>query len=398
MAILTTATKKLLELNKKIRVVSGGTGASKTYSIMMILIDFAQTNKFNKIDVVSESFPHLEDGVMRNFREIMLERKYWKDSRWNGSKSFYTFETGTILKFVSFDKLGKAHGPRRDVLFVNECNNLPFNIVDQLITRTKKVVWLDYNPVSEFWYYTELKGKRDDIDFIKLTYLDNEGLSPEERHEIESRRHNRGWWRVYGEGELGELEGRIYRDWQIVDEIPHEARLERYGLDFGYTNDPTAIVAIYYHNGGWLFDERLYKKGLSNKEIADTFLVMPEKLIIADSAEPKSIDELRNYGLNVMPATKGKDSVRNGIQFVQDQPISVTSRSLNLIREYRNYLWIVDKNGKILNVPENGNDNCMDALRYALVTLGKLSQPLTYWDKIWADELQVKKQQVNLER
>src|SRR3990167_1631464 len=232
MAQVTTATKKLLKLKKKIRAVSGGTGASKTYSIIMILIDYAQASLDQKIDVVSESHPHLEDGAIRDFKEIMMSQNYWRDGSWNDAKHIYTFETGSVIKFLSFDKLGKSHGPRRDVLFLNECNYLPYQIVDQLITRTRKIVWMDLNPTEEFWYYTEIEGKRKDVDFEKLTFLDNEALTDEERAEIEAHRNNANWWKVYGLGELGEIIGRIYTGWKIIDEIPHEARLERYGLDF----------------------------------------------------------------------------------------------------------------------------------------------------------------------
>jgi phage terminase large subunit len=253
---------------------------------------------------------------------------------------------------------------------------------------------MDWNPSEEFWFYTEMLPNRKDIDFITLTYLDvvhpETGewvLGETERKEIESHKHNKQWWTVYGEGKLGEITSRIYTGWQFIDEIPFEARLERYGLDFGYSNDPTAIVAIYYFNGGWILDEICYKKGMSNKEIADTFKSIKERLIIADSAEPKSIDELRSYGLNIQPAEKGKDSVRTGIQLIQDQKISITKRSVNGIKEYRNYLWIVDKNGRILNEPEKGNDHFLDAARYALSTLGKLKQEEDYWDRIFHNEL-----------
>lgn len=369
MAEITTATKKLLKLTNKIRAIGGGTGASKTYSIVMILIDYAQSNKNEKIDVVSESYPHLEAGVMQDFREVMVSRGYWKDDRWNGTKHTYNFETGSVFKFMSVDKLGKAHGPRRDVLFLNECNYIPYDVADQLITRTRKVVWMDWNPTSEFWYYTEMEGKRKDIDFLKLTYEDNEALTEKERQEIEAHKNNKNWWRVYGLGELGEVEGRIYKDWKIIDEIPHEARLERYGLDFGYSNDPTAIVAVYYWNGGYIFDEILFRKGISNKQIADTIINQKEALVIADSAEPKSIDEIASYGVNITAATKGPGSVVHRIQIVQDKRISVTQRSVNVIKEYRNYLWKTDTNGKVLNVPEHAFSHSMDALSYAMSSL-----------------------------
>lgn len=169
-------------------------------------------------------------------------------------------------------------------------------------------------------------------------------------------------------GEPSSSERKIYSDWAIINEIPHEARLERYGLDFGYSNDPTAIVGLYKYNGGFILDEVCYQKGLSNKQIADTLINIDRALVIADSAEPKSIDEIRNYGINILPCVKGKDSINQGIQFVQYQKISITKRSYNLIQEYNKYLWQVDKLDKVINVPEGGFDHLMDAIRYGLDT------------------------------
>lgn len=364
----TTATKKVFELKKRIRAVAGGTSASKTISILIWLIDYCQVKQDrNKLcTVVSESYPHLSHGAMLDFQNIMVDRGYWKDSLWNKSEHSYSFDTGNKLEFISFDKFGKAHGPRRDVLFLNEANNLNYLICDQLITRTREIVWMDWNPSSEFFFYTEMLPKRNDIDFITLTYKDVESLDETTIHEIESHMGNKNWWTVYGLGQLGEIEGKVYKDWAIVDEMPHEARLERYGLDFGYSNDPTAIVAVYYYNGGYILDEITYQKGLSNKQIADILNNQPKALVIADSAEPKSIDEIMSYGVNIQPTLKGKDSILHGIQYVQDQRVSMTKRSLNLIKEYRNYLWQTDKNGKIINEPEVVFNHCCDALRYAL--------------------------------
>lgn len=328
----------------------------------------------------------------------MTANKFWDDDSWNASNFTYTFPNKSILEFISFDKFGKAHGPRRDILFVNEANNLEYDIVDQLITRTKRVIWMDWNPTAEFWFYIEMLHKRDDIDFITLTYLDCINvLDPAIIAEIESHKHNTNWWKVYGLGQLGDIEGRIYTEWDLIDELPKEARLEGYGLDFGYTNDPTAVVGVYYYNGGWILDEKVYKKGMSNKDIVDTLKTFEDKLVIADSAEPKSIDEIRAYGINIQPCKKGKDSVRQGIQLVQDQRISVTKRSLSLIKEYRNYLWATDKDGRYLqpNQPVKGNDHGLDAIRYKLETLGRLKQEENYWDRLFKDELhpeQVKKQ------
>lgn len=366
---VTTATRRLLKLNKRIRAVAGGTSASKTISILMILIDYAQIKQNELISVVSETMPHIKRGAERDFKLIMQAHGYWKESRWNATDHIYTFESGSKIEFFSADSADKLRGPRRDVLFLNEANNIPYEAFTQLEVRTKKIIWLDWNPTNEFWFYTELKEKRDDVDFATLTYKDNEALDENIIKAIEARRGNKNWWKVYGLGELGEVEGKIYKDWQIVDDIPHEARLERYGLDFGYSNDPTAIVAIYYYNGGYILDEITYQKGLSNKQIADILNNVPKTLVIADSAEPKSIDELMSYGVGVLPAQKGQGSVTQGIQWVQDKRMSMTKRSLNLIREYRNYLWKTDKDGKILNEPDAGFDHTMDAVRYGMDSL-----------------------------
>ena len=365
----TTATKKVFSLKKRIRAVCGGTSASKTISILIWLIDYAQSHKSKNIWVVSESMPHLKGGAIEDFKNIMKGQGYWTESRWHGTDYVYTFETGSTIKFTSVDTYGKAHGPRRDVLFLNECNNLAYNIVDQLITRTREVVWIDWNPTSEFWFYEKMLGKRDDIDFITLTYKDNEALDQNTIQEIESHKDNKNWWRVYGEGKIGEVEGRIYTGWQIIKDIPFEARLEGYGLDYGYSIDPTAIVAVYYYNGGYILDEVLYRKGMSNKQIADVLNSLPYGLVVADSAEPKSNDEIKSYGVNLVPVVKGKDSIKQGIQYVQDQKISVTERSINLIKEYRNYLWKTDKNGQIINEPEGGLDHALDAVRYRLSSM-----------------------------
>lgn len=363
---ITTATKKIVALKKKIRAVAGGTSASKTISILCYLIDRCQRDeKTTLTSVVSESIPHLKRGAIRDFQNIMKEQGYWDDKRWNISDSIYTFETGSKMEFFSTDNGDKLRGSRRDRLFINEANNTTLDAFDQLEVRTKEFVFLDWNPSNEFYFYTDILGKREDVEFITLTYLDNEALSPEIVSSIEARKPNKRWWQVYGLGLLGEVEGKIYKDWQIIDELPHEAKLVRYGLDFGYSNDPTSIVALYQYNGGYIIDEITYQKGLSNKQIADILKNVDKCLVIADSAEPKSIDEIKSYGINIIPCVKGKDSINQGIQYVQDQRISMTKRSYNVIREYKNFLWMTDKDGKILNVPEAGFDHSMDAIRYA---------------------------------
>jgi len=372
---LTTATTKLSKLRKRVRAVAGGTSAGKTISILQLLIDDAQTDKSPTLtSVVSESFPHLRKGAMRDFLSIMQEHGYYKDSQWSKTDYTYTFESGSKIEFFSADQPGKVRGPRRDRLFVNEGNNISQETFEQLLLRTREYAWCDWNPVSEFFMYTDYIDKRPDVDFIILTYLDNEALDKSIVGEIESRKDNKQFWQVYGLGLLGEAEGRVYTGWQIIDEIPHEARLERYGLDFGYSNDPTSIVAVYYYNGGYILDEITYQKGLSNKQIADILKNLPQALVIADSAEPKSIDEIKSYGVNILPVVKGNDSIVQGIQYVKDQRISITKRSVNGIKEYRNYLWKTDKEGRIINTPIDLWNHFLDAMRYSFDGLRSTAQ------------------------
>lgn len=365
---ITQATKKILKLRKRIRGISGGTSASKTISILLWLIDYAQSSKNEIISVVSETMPHLRKGAMRDFEDIMKKHNYWRDNRWNATNSIYLFETGSQVEFFSADQSERVKGPRRDILFINEANNVSYETFIQLEVRTKKIVWLDWNPVSEFWWYTEVVP-HSDVDFLILTYKDNEALTPEIVQSIESKQYNKQFWQVYGLGLLGEAEGRIYTGWLVIDDVPHEARLERYGLDFGYTNDPTACDAIYKYNGGIIVDEIINQKGLSNKQIADVLINHPKALVVADSAEPKSIDELMVYGLGIGPSEKGQGSVLKGIQYVQGQRVSITKRSINTLKEYRNYLWQTDKDGKIINEPDVIWNHHMDAIRYAINSL-----------------------------
>jgi phage terminase large subunit len=369
MFIETTATRRIKALRKRIKAIQGGTSASKTISILLVLIALAQSDSKEHptlTSVVSESLPHLKRGAIRDFLKILKEHGYYDDSRWNRSDFIYTFETGSQIEFFSADQPDKLRGARRQRLYLNECNNIDFDAFEQLEVRTTESVWMDWNPSAEFWFYTDVLGKRDDVDHIIITYLDNEALDARTVASIEQRKNREQWWKVYGLGQLGEIEGRIYTGWQLVDDIPHEARLKSIGLDFGYTNDPTAAIAIYEYNGGFIFDELLYQKGMSNKAIFDALSTMERALIIADSAEPKSIDEIKSYGANILAASKGPGSIAQGIAFLQDQKVSVTKRSTNLLKEYRNYLWLTDKAGKVTNNAQDYDNHAMDAIRYGI--------------------------------
>lgn len=372
----TGATKKLLTLDKRIRAICGGTSASKTISILLILIDKCQTvaNKNGQmlVSVVSESLPHLKRGALRDFINIMEGHGYFKEAQYNRTDFSYNFGPNVKMEFFGVDSPDKVRGPRRDILFMNEANNCPYHSFDQLEVRTKEEIWLDWNPTNEFWFYTEvLPYRKSEIDFVTLTYKDNEALDPRIVESIEARKHNKSWWQVYGLGQLGEVEGKIYKDWAIIDQVPQEARLERLGLDFGYANDPVALVKIYFYNGGYIVDELIHRTHMSNRKVADYINTsgLGNTLVVADSAEPKSIAEMLEYGVHIIGANKGPGSRNQGIQWVQEQRMSVTKRSVNVIKAYRNYMWKTDKEGAILDIPDHDYSDSMDAIRYALESL-----------------------------
>ena len=233
--------------------------------------------------------------------------------------------------------------------------------------------WFDLLPSdTQDFYIPQLKANIKDTTFIHTSYHDNRlNLDPNSTANYEQYKTSKpAHYHNMVRGLVPEVvQGKIYSNWVEIEDIPHEARLERYGVDFGYSNDPTAIVGIYYYNGGYILDEIVYKKGMSNKEIADTFSTIKGAVVIADSAEPKSIDEIKSYGVNIQPAQKGKDSINQGIQYVQDQQISVTKRSRNIWIEYDNYCWAIDKDGMAKNTPKPGYDHAMDGTRYGFDSL-----------------------------
>lgn len=374
----TTAVKKILALRKRLKILQGGSSAGKTIAVLLILIDRAQSEQGKLFSVVSETLPHLKKGAIRDFLSIMEGHGYYQDNNWNRTDYIYTFETGTKIEFFSADSPDKVRGPRRNVLFINEANNISYETYTQLAIRTSEEIYIDYNPVSEFWVHDDvmIPANEAQYDFIILTYKDNEGLPKTVIDELESRRSKTEWARVFLDGQIGGQEGRVYTNWIAIDEIPLGARLERYTIDFGYTNDPTAIIAIYYYNQGYILDEIAYTKGLNNKQIADTILAQEQKaLTIADSAEPKSIDDIRSYGVNIIPAVKGRDSIANGISIVQEQSISYTKRSTNIAKESKNYLWEKDpQTDRPTGTPIGIWNHAMDAIRYGVTSLAPIKR------------------------
>jgi phage terminase large subunit len=368
MFVYTTAIKKLRALNKRIRIVQGGTSAGKTFGILPILIDKACKNELLEISVVSESVPHLRRGALKDFEKIMRSTNRWIDTHFNKSLLKYTFTNGSFIEFFSVDQPDKLRGARRNILYINECNNVNFEAYQQLSIRTSHEVWLDFNPTHEFWAHTELLQDNDSEHLI-VTYKDNEALPESIVKEIEKAKvkaktsqYWANWWQVYGLGLVGSLEGVIFNNWKQIDKIPEEARLIGIGLDFGYSNDPTAIVEVYKWNDKRILNEICYRTGMVNGDIAK---VLPKNTYVyADSAEPKSIEEIKRFGIDIMPVKKGADSIMYGISTMQTQEYLVTSNSLNLIKEFRYYTWQVDKNGVKINKPIDNYNHAMDAVRY----------------------------------
>jgi phage terminase large subunit len=369
--VRTTAINKILNLKKRIKIIQGGTSAGKTYGILPILIDKATKSKL-EISVVSESIPHLRRGALKDFIKIMQDTNRWIAPHFNKSLLKYTFANGSYIEFFSVEQPDKLRGARRNILYVNEADNIPFEAYQQLSIRTSSEVFIDYNPTHEFWAHTELIPDQDS-DFIILTYKDNEALSENIVKEIEKAREKaktskywENWWNVYGLGNVGSLEGVVFSNWNEIKHVPNDARLLGYGMDFGYTNDPTTLVACYKLDNEIIFDEMIYRTGLLNSDIANLFKSynVGREVVFADSAEPKSIAELRRYGYYVKPVDKGRDSINYGINILQQYNFKVTKRSTNLIKELRSYTWDKDRSGITLNKPVDAFNHAIDAIRY----------------------------------
>ena len=385
MFIRTTAINKIKALTKFVKGIQGGTSAGKTYAILPILIDTATKAPLIEISVVAESVPHLKRGAMKDFLKIMKETGRFFPERWNATDFKYTFANGSTIEFFSADNDSKLRGARRDYLYMNEANNMTFHAYTELASRTKMGIWLDWNPTNEFWFHTDLINDSD-VDFLVINYTHNEAcpesalnfiLKAKEKASTSTFWAN--WYKVYGLGELGVLEGVIFENWKQIDTIPAEAKLLGYGLDFGYSADPTACVAVYQYNNSIVVDEVIYSAGLLNSDIISR-LPKGTHTIWADSAEPKSIEEIRRAGFNIKPVSKGADSINFGISLLQQRDILVTASSANLIKEFRTYSWDKDKTGKKLNKPIDEMNHAIDALRYfAMMALTNRQRKIQFY-------------------
>ena len=370
MTAITTAVKKLQALENRKKVIQGGTWAGKTQGIIINLINQLADTPNDDITVIAETINAVKGGALKIFKEVMMFTKNWYDDHYNGTDRIYTFANGAKIQFTAYDSIGKAKAAgKRKKLFLNECNYIPFNIAFELIIRTSGDVWFDYNPDNEFWVHEEIVSQPD-TDFIILTYLDNETTPSHKIDEFNLAREKGktskywdNWCKVYLDGQPGKVEGLVYKDWSIIDQLP-DSRYVAHGLDFGYTNNPSAWVTWYLHNNERILDEEFYEFNLKNKHMANLMRPLQQGWTWADSAEPKSIDELYDYGIKCRAAKKGKDSVSYGIDLISQEHFYVTSRSLNIIRELRSYRYSEDKFGNP-GPPEKVNDHALDAARYA---------------------------------
>lgn len=360
---------------KRITIEQGGTRSGKTYNILMWLIfGYALKNTGKTITICRKTYPSLRASSMRDFFDILRHYDMYEESDHNKSNSEYKLESN-LFEFISLDQPQKVRGRKRDVLYINEANELYFEDWQQLIFRTTEKAILDYNPSDEFHFIYDKIKPRDDADFYITTYKDNPFLSKEIIAEIERLKNiDENYWKIYGQGQIGSSQALIFRI-NECNSIPTDAKFLSYGMDFGFTNDPTTLVEIWKQGDNIYLKELIYQTGLTNRDINDKlkFHEIERKEIFADSAEPKSIEELYRMGWNIKPATKGQGSVNIGIDMMKRYQLHVTKDSVNMIKEFRNYKWQEDKNGNILNVPVDMFNHTIDAVRYGLYD--KLSRP-----------------------
>jgi len=378
----TTAINKILAMTARKKVVQGSTSSGKTYGIIPIEIDYSIKHPKTLTTFVAESIPAVKRGCVRIFKDVMQDTNRWRDDHWLGSPMQYEFSNGSIIEFTSFPTISSAKSAgKRDRLFINEANHIPHLIADALMVRSKSTT-LDFNPDNEFWAHTEVLTEPES-ELLTLTYLDNEACPEEIIADLLAKTHKAffnpsgdwndpdnikntywaNWCRVYVRGEMGRIEGVIFSNYKVIDSIPKEARLLGLGLDFGYSNDPTAIVEVYKYNDQRVLNEICYQKGLTNSQISKR--IEGKTIVYCDSAEPKSITELRLLGKNATGAKKGKDSINFGIQLMQEQDYLVTSKSSNLINELRRYSWDKDRRtNETLNKPIDDFNHALDAVRY----------------------------------
>jgi phage terminase large subunit len=350
----------------------GATYSGKSYGIILALVIFMMKNKDKRLTVrvVGQTTPHLKDGVLEDFLGIAYGFKVINRSVANENK--YWIGKSTI-KFMTVDKVGKAKGNKFDITFINEANYIPYNIVRQLILRTNLCTIIDFNPVAKFWFHEKIvKDKTKKLLFKRTTYLDNPSVSEKKKSEIEGLKDvDMNMYRVYALGMTGSIEGLVFPEIEIVYEFPSKAKKIGYGLDFGYANSKTAFVKCGIIGNRLYCQQLIYETELTNQDISKKLTKLGiSKLdrIAADSAEPKSIEELHREGWRIRKVKKGKDSVTFGIGLMKNYKICVTRESYDLIRDFQNYKYKEERDGTLTNKPIKKFDDGIDAVRYHCMT------------------------------
>lgn len=355
-------------------VQQGGTSSGKTYSVILALVTYLKQNTGLVCSIVSCSFPHLRRGAIRDFANITAVMGGVQ--KYNHSDGVAIIN-GNILEFFSADNDDKVRGGKRDILFINEANLINYERYRQLSIRTSRTVIIDYNPVAEFWLHSDVLPAIDskDLVFKRTTYRDNPCVPDKIVREIEALKiTNERLYRIYGLGMTGNIKGVIFPSFTLVDDFPKDCKKQAIGLDFGFTNDPTAVVKIGFLHGKLYMDEILYETGLTNPDIGQRLAqngVGKKEEIYADAAEPKSIEELSRLGWNIFPGQKKE--IKYGLDLMHRYELCITKKSLNVIKEFRNYSWKVDNNDKPMNVPIDVFNHAIDAIRYAVIQ--KLEPP-----------------------
>ena len=364
----------LCNSKKKIVVEQGGTRSGKTYNILLwIIFNYCARESGKVITITRKSFPSLRTSAMRDFMQILEAHNLYTEEEHNRSSHEYSL-FGNLVEFISLDMPQKIRGRKRDLLFVNEGNELYFEDMQQLLFRTQERVILDFNPSDEYhWIYDKLIP-RDDCDFFKTTYLDNPFIEDSIIKEIELLKDtDEQYWQIYGLGERAASRSTIFR-YLETNNIPEGATLVSYGMDFGYTNDPTTLVSVYTEGHNLYIKEHLYRTQMTTQDI-NAFLRDEDITgsIYADSAEPRLISELKKMGHSIFPSIKGRDSINAGIDLLKRYKIHVLNTSTNAISEFRNYKWKEDKTGMLTNTPEDKYNHIVDSCRYATYSI--LSRP-----------------------
>jgi phage terminase large subunit len=362
---------KAYRSSTRITCLQGGTRSSKTYSLCQLFIVKCLEETGKIFTICRKTLPALKGTAYRDFIEILKELDLYSEANHNKSELSYMLN-GNLIEFIGVDQPQKIRGRKRDSLWLNEANEFTYEDWQQLILRTTDKIYLDYNPSDPYSWIYEKVITRDDCTFLKSTYRANPFLDKDTIAEIERLKDiDPDYWRVYGLGEIGSIQTMIFRNFNLVDDV--QGRLIGYGLDFGFTNSPTALVEVRQLEDSLYIRELLYEKRLTNTDLANKlreFGIDRVTEIVADSAEPKSIEEIYRQGFNIKPAKKGA-GIHLGIDIMRRYKLNVTKDSLNAIKEFRGYKWATDKNGDVLNTPVKINDHLIDATRY--LCLNKLS-------------------------